>query len=160
MNKIQFLLWIFISWVSHDTFIFFYNNFSTWHSVYLPVFPLIRLWLLFICISVLNLAECLAYIRSFLGKSLNLFKPQFPHLYHEDKCIMCLIVLLWQTQVVYIKSLTWWLADSKPSINGSSYFCWQLKDLNHIIITSTWLPIGLAFHSLWIDSYLCFSTRN
>lgn len=98
----------------------------------IQVFPLFRLWL-FIYVSVMNLAQCLAYIKSWT-KYFTCFKPQFPHLYGKDEYIICLIVLLWQTQIVYIKYLTWWLADHKPSINGSSYSHWKSKDPKIILL--------------------------
>lgn len=103
-----------------------HNLFTSLSTYYIVV------W--FIYFSVLNLAQCLAHKRSFLGKSLNLFKPQFPHLYHEGQYIICLIVFLWQNQAIDIKYLTWWLADSKSSVNGSSYSYWNSKDSKIILL--------------------------
>ena len=119
------------------------------------MFALIRLWLYLYFHS--EPSQCLTHIWSFLGESLNLFKPQFFHLCLEDKYVICLPLLLWETQY-----LIWRLADSKSTVNGSSHFYsyWKSKDPELIIIVRSniiTLPIGLLFSSLWIDGYFCFS---
>ena len=95
-------------------------------------------------------SQCLAHIRSFLGEYLNLFKSQFPHLCHDDKYVICLTLLLWETQY-----LIWRLADSKSTVNGSSHFYSYCNSKDPELILLLYWNQTLLYYPLVFCSFLC-----
>lgn len=73
-----------------------------------------------------------------LCRSCNLFVPQFPHLWHGDNDSYVPPGMLWGLQSFKVRLMEQGLAQSKLSVNVSSYFCARSLTQESNLVVSRW----------------------